>query len=405
MRIHYILSLLLGACAVVCSSACRPDKTVQNRVVLQDAPLTDAQVALLDIAFAAASAMPLHPHIKNRSRAQEVVVQTCLELKQPLRAQGYIGQIANWRRGLGYADLALFCARNGFPDDAISYLEQAKQVLTEAEDWRRDRIRVRMAQVYTWLGRIQEAEGLVEGVEEAETGKVESARALLCHEDTFDALTATLDAALATGSLDPVKNALLAYARLFERFYTDPVRRDQVEQKIVEFWGPVPLFVRIELLADLAEVALAQDDSPKALELVDQVTALMEGAEWDLEHGLPRWAHLLSLRFQAGDEQRARTEADAALARYDRQRETVVTIYRAETLRPLAECYQVMGDTARARSLYDRVLQEGIANPNSRPRAEDLAATCCSMALLGMEPDAPMWQRIREIRNSLGDPW
>jgi hypothetical protein len=131
----------------------------------------------------------------------------------------------------------------------------------------------------------------------------------------------------------------------------------------------------------------------------------MAGAQWNLEHGLPRQARLLSLRYRAGDEQRARTEADAALARYEQERQTVVNIYRAETLRPLAECFQVMGAWDRARALYGRVLAEGIENPNSRPRAEDLAATCCSMARLAVEPGPDLWRQIRHIQEQLGDPW
>ena len=75
------------------------------------------------VAFAAASAMPLNPHIKNRSRAQEVVVAACLELDQPQRAQRYIEQIANWRRGAGYADLAFHQAQQGRIDQVEPQLE------------------------------------------------------------------------------------------------------------------------------------------------------------------------------------------------------------------------------------------------------------------------------------------
>jgi hypothetical protein len=64
-----------------------------------------------------------------------------------------------------------------------------------------------------------------------------------------------------------------------------------------------------------------------------------------------------------------------------------------------------MGNTAAALSVYAKVIEAGVENPNSRPRAEDLAATCCSMAVHAVEPDPRLWSRIRSIRDGLGDPW
>ena len=44
-------------------------------------------------------------------------------------------------------------------------------------------------------------------------------------------------------------------------------------------------------------------------------------------------------------------------------------------------------------------------NERALARAEDLAATCCSMALHGMEPNVELISRIHKIRDNLGDPW
>jgi hypothetical protein len=90
-----------------------------------------------------------------------------------------------------------------------------------------------------------------------------------------------------------------------------------------------------------------------------------------VEHRIPLVAQLSDLRFKAGDTERARTDADAALALFNAQREKIVNIYRAGALRPLAEAYQSMGDTEAALSVYKLAVEEGIANINSRPRAED----------------------------------
>ena len=64
-----------------------------------------------------------------------------------------------------------------------------------------------------------------------------------------------------------------------------------------------------------------------------------------------------------------------------------------------------MGETPEALRLYSMAVEEGAVNINARPRAEDLVATCCSMALRSIEPDAKLKARIQEIRGGLGDPW
>src|SRR3972149_726212 len=81
---------------------------------LTDKPLAVYQNELLGHAFETAAAIPVKPHIKDRSRAQEKVVAASLELDQPLRAQMLIEKIDNWRRGSGYCDIAFYCARQGY---------------------------------------------------------------------------------------------------------------------------------------------------------------------------------------------------------------------------------------------------------------------------------------------------
>ena len=76
-----------------------------------------------------------------------------------------------------------------------------------------------------------------------------------------------------------------------------------------------------------------------------------------------------------------------------------------QVLRPVAEAWMALGDEAAARRTYVLALEEGAANPNARPRAQDLSATLASMARYDVRPDESMTRRIREIREGLGDPW
>jgi hypothetical protein len=372
---------------------------------LADEPLTHSQEKLLDIAFETASAIPVYPHIKDKSLAQQKVVEACLELNQPRRALRYLKQIGNWRRGAAYADLAIYCARRGSEEELDDYLTRAEKIAKNTEDWRRDRIRVKAAKVHALLGRQKKMKELAKDVVPSETGKVTQVQALTCDADEFDERMKDLDKLLATKNFDVVKNGLKSCTHYFDAFYENEERRDLVEDKMRASWKTVPLFLRIELLMELAEIALSHDDQEKALDLVDDAQETMESVEWPMRYRIPMMAQLAELRFRSGHEKKAQADADAAMVLFDEQVENIVNIYRAETLVPLAEAYNSMGNAGAALVVYGRAIEEGVANPNSRTRAKDLSATCCSMAVHNVEPNEKLWARIRQISEGLGQPW
>jgi hypothetical protein len=414
-----LLSWSAAAALLPLSAGCNPSSGADSSAETAAAgagPVSDEAIAafqkeLLELAFGAAAALPLDPHVKNRSRAQEEVVAACLDFHQPRRALRYIERIDDWRRGAGYADLAFYCARQGDRTEVRHYLDLARRIADDnakdenAQAWRRDRIRVRIAQTHVLLGEAQEADAFEAGVVDSESGKVEAVKATRIDAGAFDEQVRALDAVFATGSFDRARNALETCAQLFDRFYDDADRRSQMEERIKTSCPKLPIPIRIERIAALAAFALDHRDPAKALALTEEAGRLAEGFKWLPQDRIPLAARLAGLRARGGDKDEGRRQADAARATFDAERGRIVDIYRAGALRPLAETYLSMADTAAARSVYARALEEGVVNPNSRPRAEDLSATCLSMALHAFEPDADLWARMRQNHGGLGPPW
>jgi tetratricopeptide (TPR) repeat protein len=411
-----------GADAAPATTASAASVAPVAPVALTDQPLALYRRELVDMAFRCASALPLFPHVKNRSRAQEEVVEACLELGQLRRARDFADGIANWRRGVAHAELAFRLAQAGdaagarqslaiarsLADDVAKRVEDgsgAEDALESAQDWHRDRIRARIAKAQLVLGEGDAAKELASGLVDSEIGEVWQARALLADAASFDAELEQLEGVLATGNFDRMRGALDSCVRLYERFYGDGPRRSRLKATITGSTPRLPPTVRIELLGDMAEAALGHEDRDAALRSLDAARELLDGAKWSVESFLPQAARLAALRHRAGQPEEALRAAEAALAQYDAGRDEVVAIYRAGALRPLAEAFHAMGDTKRALDVYRRAVEEGMQNPNSRPRAEDLTTTACSMALHGVEPDASLWARMNGISASLSDPW
>ncbi len=380
-----------------------------------DRELAPWQVELLEIAFRSASAMPTVPHAKNRARLQEDIVEACIELDQTQRARRYTEKIDDWRRGVGYGELAVHCARHGRANDAELFITLARETATRiqaeydqsetGQSWHIDRIRGRIAAALAWMGRDEQSRSFQAELSTLEKSSLEPVNAARVDEAAFDARVKALDALVASGDLDQVKSALEAYVELYGRFHADARKRDLARERIELAWGGIPVLVRIDLTLDLARAAIDHGDSPRALEWIGAGRAVVEGVNLTAEYRVPLRAKLAALRWRAGERDEARAELDAALSLFDEQRDSLVNIYRAGALRPVAEAYGVMGDAAAALRVYRRAIEAGVENPNSRPRAEDLAATCCSMARCAIEPDAELFERVRRIRCSLNDPW
>lgn len=379
----------------------------------QDAPLAEYQAALLDVAFESVSALPLDPQIKNRSRAQLDVIEACLELDQPARALEYVRDVANWRRGLGFASCAYYCARHDQSGGIEVYLDQALEIAAWPEEqikqgWRRDRIRNKVIDAYVWMGdseRAAEVEALVQ--DESELGKAQIARASVADEAAFDELMAVVQQRTSeTGDFEQIKNALLTCVQLFDRFYDDAQRRGLAEDRVHVSSAKLPLELRIELLSGLALAAVGHGDEARAMSLAAEAQTLFDSVQWTPDYQVRLGAQLLELRLMAGeDAAQVRKLAEALQHVYDGQREAIVDIDRAGVLRTLAELRNALGDREATLTLYLRALDEGQVNPNSRPRAEDLAATCCSMAVHAVEPDEQIAARMAEIHEGLGAPW
>lgn len=377
---------------------------------LVDAAIEPYRTELLELAFAAASAFPLDPHVKNRSRAQEVVALAALELGQTKRALAYADRIVGWRRGAAYAEIAWRCALEGEVEGARPLLARAVDVaasldLETSQDWHRDRILAGVARTHAWLGEEQEAAGYSSGLVASEVGTVEAARSARVDADGFDEQLRRLTELASTGGFDQIRGALDACVRLHDRFYAAAELRERAEQAITSGWTKLPVQIRIELSLELAESALAHEDAVEARELLAGARALLASVPWVPEDEVALRARLGALRHRAGEPREARAEADAALALYESKRAAIVDMFRAGALRPLAECFHTLGDTAVAREVYARAIEEGVLNPNSRPRADDLGATACSMAVHGVEPSEELWKRMVGIRDALGAPW
>lgn len=375
------------------------------------AAISSEAKALLDLAFSAGERMPTQPHARNRSKLMGTVVDACFELKQPENALRYAEKIGDWRLGLALASAAVMSAEQGESKQVRDYVNRADAQLRAAEksgsilDWQRDRVRSRLAQALILINEVDDAMHFEDGLGAGELAPVQSAKGRKLNADELKKRLDGVDTVVAAGGFEEIKSTLSACAILYEQFYAEKELRDSIQAKVTSSWAKLPLQVRVEILMSMARTALKQSDRAKALELVGLAQEQMQVGQWLPESEVAFLGELTKLRARAGDMDRARRELEAAIKKYDEAEQRIVNIYRASALRPVAEAWVLIGDRSMAEKLYFRVVEAGVQNPNSRPRADDLAATACSMAVVGFSPGEKLFTRMQAILSGLGDPW
>lgn len=393
---------MTGVICVVAVCGCEP-KADEN------APSTTEvirhQETLLSFAFDTATAIPMEPHKKDRARSQYEVVTACIEAGQPARAAEYARHIANWRQGVAFGDLAFHMAERGDSDLAESYLDRASRTAVHYKGWRKDRIKVRIAQAKVLLGQMERAEELTRDVEPSEQGKLAGVKPIRGDED-FEQRIEDANEVIASGDFDRMRNAVAAMGRLYASEYENVERRRRLGELIEGACGKMPVFLQIETVSDLAEAALRYGDKDAARSLAKRAHEIAESATWRRAAiGMEIKAGVAELRYQAGDEAEARKYVGALLEQYQQKRGRISSMDRSDALRPIAEAYKVMGDRAKATEIYQLAVKEGAVNPNARVRAIDLTSVCCSMAVHQVVPGEDLWAQMKEIRGGLSDPW
>jgi tetratricopeptide (TPR) repeat protein len=419
-RLSLALLLALSACsdaAAIAHEQADPAATAADTTSRSeaagpvDAPIAPFQTELLQIAFDTATAMPVKPHIKSRSRAQELVVGACLELEQLARAATYLEKIENWRRGTAAADLAIHCVQKGERGEFVERFLERAYIEAEAPDeeigqgWRRERIKAKLAQAYSLLGRRPESMMFRGELENTEAARVAVFEAGFATEEQFNALIATLDQAVQIGDFSMIQYALEATKSLYSRFFADAERRKRIEERAEHYWRTAPFGLRIDVLLSFAEAAKEAGEREYALGLLAKTAEQVGASRWTALDYAPVMGRMAESYREVGAAEKAIECLRSAQQMYEAEREKIWNFERSTALRPIAEAQTRLGDRSGALATYRRAIEEGAENPNARPRAEDLAATCCSMARVGLEPDAELLARIREIRSGLADPW
>ncbi len=359
----------------------------------------------LAIAFEVASRIPANPHARDRARMQGLVVEACIELGMLDAATTYARSISDWRRGEALALIAQCHAASGTRAQAEALLETALLVAAGERDWRRERIRVAIAKAELALGNETRALELTGGMSPAELGRIEVARTEFVDAAKFDERAELFDRAIATKNFDLARSAIDGYLVMLGRITNDDARSTRAKSSIEAAIVGLPLDLQVIDTVQLARVLFARQQKDAAEAALAHACDLFAKTTFLAEDLAPLGVVIARAHLALGHREAAEGELRHLRAQCESRQREIVDVRRARSFRDLAEAFEEVGDHASAMRCYAQALDAGSVNPNARPRAEDLCATCVSMARAGVAPTPALVRRIDSIRTSLVDPW
>lgn len=360
---------------------------------------------MLDLCMEVASSLPQKAHSGVRSRLQVEVVRTDLERSTADRALDDAKRITDWRQGEALALIAQSLARHGDRDRALACLQRASRIAEGADGWKLERLRTEMGVAHAMLGDVETARRLAAQVPQELTGRVESQLSGIVPLEEVDRQCDAFDRAIATGSFDVVRSGIDGYFAAWERLEADPSRSARAESAIRAALPGLPIDLQVDAHLRLSRALRHAGRAKAADQELAAAEDLLARFEFTTEIRGTIVRDIARARARSGDAGSARRLLEDALALYQRDRRTIVDIDQADFLRPLAEAFHEAGDADAAHATWRLALEAGSANPNARPRAEDLCLTGLSMVRSGAEPSSEDLALMRRIREGLKAPW
>ena len=352
---------------------------------------------LLEQGMASATAAPPYPFMVDRSKCQEDVLFEYVNRGQYLTAFEEAWKIENWRRGNVFAEIAWHIALDGDRENARTLLSLAEEIANSDEDWRKDRLNMRVARVFTILGDDTDAERLeAEEIDESEQGRVHSARSQMISSEIIESHLVELDALASTDVMDIRNHAIDAYLVIFDRFYENESVRQKSESAIMQYTDTLPLYKQFEFIFEVVNICIKNDDQKQAIVYLEKFEPLVgDEIGWEPRHHIELKAKMANAYYRAGNKEKSQELLNSAMAHFDRESEKINNFWRGIALRPIAETHMLTRDQEKAREYYQMALDHADLNPNIVPTFKDLTANTVSMARSGFEPTEAMWKQIR----------
>jgi tetratricopeptide (TPR) repeat protein len=367
----------------------------------------------LRLAYELGAAIPAKPHLHDRSTCQYNALKACLDRGLIDQAVARVREIANWRQGVLYTDIALATFRNGGADGQLfrHYLEAARRARRDITGmnagWQKARVTAHMALALAKVGFLAEAESIAEGVEDPVlAGLIVEKWGHVEDRADYDATLAELDE-LGNAVHFEIKQAVIrTYARILggPDYSVTTEQAQDIVARIEPLVAKLPVALRTPAWCEVSRALFGAGMHGLGMSVLNSAQHAIEERGIDPRvdvAGLVEIAQVLVLT--AGRPEQAepllRQAASVLPAAKLTRRE------RVDALLALVRGYAAWGEQARAIELLGDALKHAQSQVNGRPRFMMFVDLCLTAAECGLSlPEQIEAALDRDLQHRDG-PW
>jgi hypothetical protein len=389
------------------SLACLESKKSDEDLASVDDDKTEA----LEWGFKFASAIPVKPHIADRSKSQYQILEVYLERDMPDEMAESASRIADWRECLSYADLAVHFALKSRDEKVQDYINLAKECRNRLtgwkRSWQRDRILLRIAEAQVISGQFDAAE--------KSESELPAESASLARTLRLSRIDGPVDYENSVTKLQSMENSKhMEVQRDVARAYLQILRQmgpkataEQCSFLQARVYGLVenlPQLLQHEILCSLSRAAFAAGRKEMGCRILEDAEKRLKLRQLKARFDVATLTELSRIWAKEGqDLQRAESilnEAKDLLLKSGLKGTDRVT-----ALISLAEGYVDFGNRDAAWDYFRQALQTAGLQTNARPRAMAITQICAAIGRWGLPLPDDMVKEITRHYEALGNPW
>lgn len=361
--------------------------------------------------FMFASAIPVKPHVVDRSKSQYDALRAYLDCNMPDQAAEQAGCIADWHKCLCYADLSMYYVQKAEVEKIQHYLQQARDCCDELtgwqKSWQKDRVLLRIAEVQVMAGQLENAE---KTEAELPADIVDMARIIrfsrLNAPEDYGKAVKQLQSMESSGSMEVKRDIAKAYIGILRQLGTKATKEhcDFLRTRVYDVSQQLPRLIEHEILRLLSRTAFSANQQETGRNVLEYAEKQVKKHNLKARYDVKSLAALAEIWHQ---EARHPKRCDSLLREAGDllNKSGLKGIYRVPALISLAKGYGIQKKHDTAWDYFRQSLEAVRFQKNARPRAMALTEICVAMGRCGCSVPEDIQKEFKQFYKELGRPW
>lgn len=382
-------------------------KESRNALASMDADKTGA----LEWGLKFASAIPVKPHIVDRSRSQYQILEVYLERDMSDEVAERAGCIADWHECLSYADLAVHFTRKGNDEKVQHYLKRARECRNRLTgwqtSWQRDRISLRIAKAQVMAGQLEAAEK-TESELPAESKSLAKILRLSRIDGPGDVEKSVkqLQSMENSKHMEVLRDVARAYIEILRQMGPEATSEQcsSLKARVYDLGERLPHLLQHEILCSLSRAAFDVGRKEMGRRILEDAEKRLKSRQLKARFDVGTLAELSGIwDKEVLDSERAESLLNEA--RDLLMKGGLKGTDRITALMSLAEGYRMHGNRDEAWDYFCQALQTAGSQINARPRAMAITKICAAIGRWEVPLPDNMAKEMTRLYEALGDPW